>query len=66
MKKLFLEKARTKILLSQSQKFGKVAVYKSTNISDFNMLITDTGIYKKQEFIDLFKKLNISLQVIKV
>lgn len=66
MKKLFLEKARTKILLSQSQKFGKVAVYKSTNISDFNMIITDAGIYKKQEFIDLFKKLNISLQVIKV
>lgn len=66
MKKLFLQKAKSKILLCQSQKFGKVAVYKSTNISDFNMVITDTGIYKKQEFIDLFKKLKINLQVVKV
>ncbi len=66
MKKLFLEKARTKILLSQSQKFGKVAVYISKNICDFDMVITDTGIYKKKEFIDLFKKLNINLQVVKV
>jgi DeoR/GlpR family transcriptional regulator of sugar metabolism len=66
MKKLFLEKAKTKILLSQSQKFGKVAVYKSTNIADFNMVITDIGIYKKPEFMDLFKKNNINLQVVKV
>jgi DeoR family transcriptional regulator, fructose operon transcriptional repressor len=66
MKKLFLEKTKTKILLCQSQKFDKVAVYNSTNISEFNTVITDSGIYKKKEFIDLFKKLKINLQVVKV
>ena len=66
MKKRFLEKSKTKILLTQSQKFGKVGIYQVSNISDFDIIITDSGINRQHEFLNLIKKTNINLEIVKV
>ena len=66
MKKRFLEKSKMKILLTQSQKFGKVGVYRVANLSDFDMVITDSGINKRYEFLSLIKELNINLGIAKI
>ncbi len=65
MKKRFLEKSKTKILLTQSQKFGKVGIYQVAAISDFDIVITDTGINKQAEFLELMKKMNINFITVK-
>lgn len=65
LKKRFLEKSKMKILLTQSQKFGKVGIYNVARLSDFNLLITDAGINKQPEFLDLIKKTRINSIIIK-
>ena len=59
-------KSKMKILLTQSQKFGKVGVYRVANLSDFDMVITDSGINKRYEFLSLIKELNINLGIAKI
>ncbi len=66
MKKRFLEKANTRILLTQSQKFGKVGIYNVANLKDFDMIITDSGIKKHNEFLDKFKSMDIDLIITKI
>jgi len=66
MKKRFLEKSKMKILLCQSQKFGKVGIYQVANLSDFDVIITDSGINKHHEFLNLIKKLNVNLTITKI
>lgn len=65
IKKRFLEKSKTKILLTQSQKFGKVGIYQVSNISDFDIIVTDEGINRQAEFLNLIKKMNIDLVIVK-
>lgn len=66
MKKKFLEKSKTKVILTQSQKFGKVGIYHVSNLSSFDYIITDSGISKKPEFLNFIKDLGVNLIVVKV
>lgn len=65
IKKYFIKKAKTTILLTQSQKFGKVGIYKVGNIQDFDLVITDSGINKDKAFSKILKDFNINLQIVK-
>ncbi len=66
MKKRFLEKSKMKILLTQSQKFGKVGIYNVANLSDFDVVITDSRINKQPEFLNLIKEMKINLIIAKL
>lgn len=63
LKKFFIEKAQEKILLVESHKLGKMGIYNVSNITNFDVVITDSGI--KKEYIDIFKKLNVNLEIVK-
>jgi DeoR/GlpR family transcriptional regulator of sugar metabolism len=66
IKKRFIEQSKMKILLTQSQKLGKVGIYKIANLSEFDVLITDSGISKQPQFLNLIKKLKIDLVIAKI
>jgi len=61
-KKAVIESSDTKILLVDSSKFGKVKISHFANLSDFDIIITDTGISK--EFVDIIKNLGIELYIV--
>lgn len=65
MKKRFIEKSKTRILLTQSQKFGKVGIYHVSNISDFDIIVTDQGINRQPEFLELVKKMDKNLVIVR-
>lgn len=64
IKKFFIQKAKKKILLIESHKFGRMGIYNVSNIADFDMLITDSGINK--EYLEMLKKLKINFQIVNV
>jgi len=61
IKSLFIERARKKILLVDSNKFGIFGFYKFANISDFDVMIVDSKIQK--EYLESLEKLNINLVI---
>jgi len=61
-KKTVIESSDTKILLVDSSKFGKVKISHFADLSDFDIIITDTGISK--EFVDIIKNLGIELYIV--
>lgn len=61
-KKAVIESSDTKILLVDSSKFGKVKISHFANLSDFDIIITDTGISK--EFVDIIRNFGIELYIV--
>lgn len=57
-----IRSALTKILLADSTKFGKVRPSYFAQLSDFDIIITDSGI--SQDWIDFIKSLDITLYVV--
>jgi DeoR family transcriptional regulator, fructose operon transcriptional repressor len=66
IKKRFLEKSKTRILLTQSQKFGKVGIYQVGSLEGFDLLITDSGIRGKKDFLDLIRRNQIKTVIVEV
>ena len=61
IKSLFLERARKKILVVDSNKFGIFGFYKFANVSDFDVIIVDSKIPDKH--LKFLKKLNVGLEI---
>lgn len=64
IKGLFLERAREKILVVDSNKFGIFGFYKFANVSDFDVIIIDSKI--QAEHLESLKKLDINLEIVSV
>ena len=64
IKGLFLERARKKILIVDSNKFGIFGFYKFANVSDFDVVIIDSNI--QDEHLESLKKLDINLEIVGV
>lgn len=64
LKKFFIQKAKIKILLIESHKFGRMGIYNVSNITNFDVVITDAGISK--EYLEILKKLKVNLQIVNV
>jgi len=63
IKQLFLQKSRKKILMFNSTKFGRMGIYKVANLTDFDVIITDSGITK--EHLEVLKKTGVKLEIVK-
>lgn len=61
-KKAVIESSDTKILLIDSSKFGKIKISHFAELTDFDAIITDSGIPKK--FKDIIKNSGIKLYVV--
>lgn len=64
IKSLFIERARKKILLVDSNKFGIFGFYKFANVSDFDVVIIDSKI--QDEHLESLKKLDVNLVIVDV
>jgi len=64
IKVLFLERARKKILVVDSNKFGIFGFYKFANVSDFDVIIIDSKI--QDEHLKFLEKLDIYLEIVDV
>ncbi|MCL4417149.1 MAG: DeoR/GlpR family DNA-binding transcription regulator [Actinobacteria bacterium] len=62
MKQYFIRRAREKILIVDSSKFGILGLHIIGNINDFDILITDNKI--PQKYIDFLKDLDIKLDIV--
>jgi len=62
-KRAVIESSDKKILLVDSTKFGKIKISHFADLTDFDIIITDTGIPKK--FVEIIKSLDIKLYIIK-
>jgi len=61
-KKAVIESSDSKILLVDSSKFGKIKISHFANLTDFDVVITDSGISK--EFVEIIKNIGIELYVV--
>jgi len=61
-KKAVINSSDTKILLVDSSKFGKVKISHFADLTDFDIIITDTGI--STEFVEIIKKVGIKLYIV--
>jgi len=61
-KKAVIKSSDTKILLVDSSKFGKIKISHFADLTDFDIVITDSGISK--EFIDIIKNIGIKLYIV--
>jgi DeoR family fructose operon transcriptional repressor len=64
IKSLLLERARKKILVVDSNKFGIFGFYKFANVSDFDVVIIDSKI--QDEHLESLRKLDINLEIVSV
>ncbi len=62
IKQLFIKRAKQKILMVNSSKFGRMGIYNVANVRDFNVLITDSGI--KKEYLDMLEKSDIEVIIV--
>ena len=65
-KKFFMDKSNLKILMVESQKFGRIGIYNVARLDDFDILITDSDIYKNKEYLNLIKKLKVDVHIVDV
>ncbi|MBA7545523.1 Deoxyribose operon repressor [subsurface metagenome] len=61
-KKAVIESSDTKILLVDSSKFGKIKISHFANLTDFDIVITDSGISKECE--EIVKNIGIKLYIV--
>ena len=61
-KKAVIESSDTKILLVDSSKFGKIKISHFTELTDFDIVITDSGISKEWE--EIIKNRGVKLYII--
>ena len=61
-KKAVIESSDTKILLVDSSKFGKIKISHFADLSDFDIVITDSGISKECE--EIIKNIGIELYIV--
>ena len=61
-KKAVIESSDTKILLVDSSKFGKIKISHFADLTDFDIVITDSGISK--EFEEIIKNTGIELYIV--
>jgi len=61
-KKAVIESSDVKILLVDSTKFGKIKISHFADLTDFDIIITDTGISK--EFVEIIKNIGIKLYIV--
>lgn len=61
-KKAVIESSDKKILLVDSTKFGKIKISHFADLTDFDIIITDTGISK--EFVNIIKNIGIKLYIV--
>ena len=61
-KKTVLQSAKTKILLADSSKFGKVKIAHFADLQEFDIVITDSDI--SEEYVQIIRKLGIELHVV--
>ncbi|MEA2086972.1 MAG: DeoR/GlpR family DNA-binding transcription regulator [Candidatus Caldatribacteriota bacterium] len=61
-KKAVIESSDTKILLVDSSKFGKVKISHFADLTDFDIVITDSGISKECE--EIIKNIGVKLYII--
>ena len=64
MKRYFLNRAREKILIVDSSKFGIKGLHIIANVEDFDVIITDNKIGKK--YLSSLEKLEIKLEIIEL
>ncbi len=64
MKELFMKRAREKILIIDSTKFGVMGLYKFSTIKDFDVIITDSNISNTN--LKSLKKMDIKIDIVKV
>jgi DeoR family deoxyribose operon repressor len=61
-KQAVIESSDTKILLVDSSKFGKVKISHFTDLNNFDIIITDTGISKECE--EVIKNIGVKLYIV--
>jgi DeoR family deoxyribose operon repressor len=61
-KRVVIESSDKKILLVDSTKFGKIKISHFADLTDFNIIITDSGISK--EFVNIIKNIGIKLYIV--
>lgn len=61
-KRAVIESSDKKILLVDSTKFGKIKISHFADLTDFDIIITDTGISK--EFVNIIKNIGIKLYIV--
>lgn len=61
-KRAVIDSSDVKILLIDSTKFGKVKISHFADLTDFDIIITDTGISK--EFVNIIKNIGIKLYIV--
>jgi DeoR family deoxyribose operon repressor len=61
-KKAIIDSSDKKILLVDSTKFGKIKISHFADLTDFDIIITDTGISK--EFVNIIKNIGIKLYIV--
>jgi DeoR family deoxyribose operon repressor len=62
LKKAAVASSRTRILLADSRKFGRVTPAWFADLRDFNVIITDPGI--SLEYVEILRNLGIALHVV--
>ncbi len=61
-KRAVIDSSDVKILLVDSTKFGKIKISHFADLTDFDIIITDTGISK--EFVNIIKNIGIKLYIV--
>lgn len=61
-KRAVIESSDKKILLVDSTKFGKIKISHFADLTDFDIIITDTGISK--EFVNIIENIGIKLYIV--
>jgi DeoR family deoxyribose operon repressor len=61
-KRAVIESSDKKILLVDSTKFGKIKISHFADLTDFDIIITDSGISK--EFVNIIKNIGIKLYIV--
>ena len=61
-KKAIIESSNTKILLVDSSKFGKIKISHFADLTDFDIVITDSGISKECE--EIIKNIGVKLYIV--
>ena len=64
IKSLFIQRARKRVLIVDSSKFGIIGFYIFSNISKFDTVITDSNI--SGEYLKILNKMNVKLEIVKV
>lgn len=64
IKEIFIQKARKKILIVDSSKFGIIGLYRFSNVSVFDVIITNSKIQNKN--LKVLKKIDAKLEIVDV